>query len=41
MGISVTILNILNELTPQNSIIMLAIGLFCISLNLLNKNKEK
>lgn len=39
MGVSVTILNILNELTPQDSIIMLGIGLFCISLNVLNKKE--
>lgn len=39
MGISVVILNILNELETRDSIIMLGIGQFCLSLSIF-QNKE-
>lgn len=39
MGISVVVLNILDELKIKDSISMLGIGLFCIGLSLLSKQK--
>lgn len=40
MGIAVIVLNILNEISTKDSLIMLGIGLFCLSLSNLNKVKE-
>ena len=40
MGIAVIVLNILNEISTKDSLIMLGIGLFCLSLSNLNKFKE-
>ena len=40
MGIAVIVLNILNEISTKDSLIMLGIGLFCLSLINLNKVKE-
>ena len=40
MGIAVVVLNILNEISIKDSLIMLGIGLFCLSLSNLNKVKE-
>ena len=40
MGIAVVVLNILNEISTKDSLIMLGIGLFCLSLINLNKVKE-
>lgn len=39
MGIAVLVLNILNKIDVKSSIIMLGIGMVCISINLLS-NKE-
>lgn len=39
MGISVVVLTILNELHIKDAIIMLAIGISCISIILLENNK--
>lgn len=39
MGIGVVVLNILNELQVKDSILMLGIGLFCVSISLLSRNK--
>ena len=41
MGISVTVLNILNEIDIKSSIILLSIGLTCIGLYLLNDKDNK
>ena len=40
MGIAVVVLNILNEISTKDSLIMLGIGLCCLSLINLNKVKE-
>lgn len=40
MPITVVVLNLLNEINTKDSIIMLAIGLFSISLSLLTKDKN-
>ena len=41
MGISVLVLNIMNQLSVNDSIIMLSIGLIAISLFLYNNYHEK
>ncbi len=41
MGIGVIVLNILNQIDIKSSIIMLGIGISCISIYLLNNNKNK
>lgn len=41
MGISVTVLNILNEIDIKSSLILLSIGLTCIGLYLLNDKDNK
>lgn len=40
MGVSVIVLNILNQIEVKNSIVMLGIGLFCIGIYLINDKKE-
>ncbi len=41
MGIAVTVLTILNALEPSNAIIMLGIGLACLSITQLEKKTEE
>lgn len=41
MGISVTVLNILNEIDIKSSLILLSVGLTCIGLYLLNDKDNK
>lgn len=41
MSVSVIVLNLLGQLQVKDSIVMLAIGLFCISLSLLSKENKK
>lgn len=40
MGIAVVVLNLLSQIDEKNSISMLGIGLFCISLSLLNQKNN-
>lgn len=40
MGIAVLVLNILNKIDLKSSIIMLAIGMICISIYILNKKED-
>ena len=40
MGIAVLVLNILNKIDLKSSIIMLAIGMICISIHILNKKED-
>ena len=41
MGVAVVVLNILNKLDIKSSIIMLGIGIICISINLLSNKENK
>ncbi len=41
MGVAVVVLNILNKLDVKSSIIMLGIGIICISINLLSNKENK
>lgn len=41
MGVSVAVLNIFNKIDIKTSVKMLALGLFCISLSILNQKGEK
>ena len=41
MGVAVVVLNILNKLDVKSSIIMLGIGIICISINLLSNKGNK
>ena len=41
MGIAVVVLNILNEIDINNSVIMLGVGLACIGIYLLDDNENK
>ena len=41
MGVSVAVLNIMNQLSVNDSIIMLSIGLACLGISSLTTEKEK
>ena len=40
MGIAVVVLNILNKIDEETSILMLGIAIICLSINLLDDKRE-